>query len=340
MTKFLLPIVILYGFTLYNLDNPFSLEGQSVSFSMSLYYNWLVHVLVIKRAVGIEAAYESTAITVFRFLITVGTVISTKQILEDYRTMLGIRTKVVRMKKGRKPADENDAKWIAMEGELRYRSYSTFWSREGRRSNNEAPRLPNSITDDNDMNGDYYLCIVYCLKFEWSFRFLKFEPLASARFYTTQADIIKELEGEEGVYFVNPQDQKDIQRVPLESLVSVSDSDNCCLIDRLSIPTMTGHKVNAEELQMSVSGELYCKIRETVQASTYLAIARREKTELLLRRYMPLGFTIKGMTKYKIGGSGEAKEFWVLKGSWQNMCQQSRRLRKLLQIVFRFDKSQ
>ena len=142
-----------------------------------------------------------------------------------------------------------------------------------------------SFFDDSDMNSDYYLVVVYdqCLNI----------PLLTARYYYDKAAIAKCLRGDDSASTINP---LEIQKL-IESKLFLSD-----------------------RLSGNVNSPVYRKYRHYIFLLFYLEMliynrdsqcilmARKEKYDKLMKKYVQIGLNIIGSNTHK------GKEHWILLG--------------------------
>lgn len=145
-----------------------------------------------------------------------------------------------------------------------------------------------SFFNDSDMKSDYYLIIIYCKRFNI--------PLLTARYYFDSSVISKSIKGEqhENLTYLSK---------------SVSDhklkEDKIFLADRLSGNTASSLY---RKYRNYIFLLFYAEILAHNKGCQYILMARKEKYEKLLMKYIRLGLNVVGITFHK------GKEHWILLG--------------------------
>jgi hypothetical protein len=157
---------------------------------------------------------------------------------------------------------------------------------------NSSIKTGESFFDDSDMGSEYYLIIVYHKKLN--------TPLLTARYYFDKSAIAKCLNGdsssenEKSAFHINKFKEGEV-----------------FLIDRMS---GNSNSSTYRQYRNYIHFLFYSEILTHNKDCKLIAMARREKHEKLLTKYIRLGFNIVGTTIHK------EKEHWILvadlKRSW------------------------
>jgi len=151
---------------------------------------------------------------------------------------------------------------------------------------NTTIKTDESFFDDSDMQSDYYLIIVYDKKSN--------TPLLSARYYFDKSVIANCLKG----------DDNEIVLTDILNLNNFKQGE-LFLIDRMSgNKNNSVYRKNWGYIHLLFYIELYIRNRHC----TFLAMARKERFEKLLAKYLKLGLEAVGTVKHK------GKEHWILTG--------------------------
>jgi len=163
--------------------------------------------------------------------------------------------------------------------------------------------IPESVLDDRDMNGFYSLFVVY-KKVNNS----KNKALISARVFTNRHDIQKEICDKENKILVFDKDQQTL----IENFFVLPNLEEgeIFVIDRMSTTFIREYK---DELY----GMLFKKIYDIYQNAKFTyALARRDKEEYLMCKYVRLGMKIEGECDYELHCK---LRHWVLSGTVEDM---------------------
>lgn len=149
---------------------------------------------------------------------------------------------------------------------------------------NTRIRTSSTFYDDSDMKSEYYLVLVYDAQ--------KNSPLLTARYYYDADTIYKSLKGDN--YHHSTMDlSPDFFQRPI------------FLADRLSANvTNTMYR----QFRTYIFTMFYTEIFKHTQNSSFIIMARKEKGDKLLRKYLALGTEIIGTVMHK------GLEHWVLSG--------------------------
>jgi hypothetical protein len=175
--------------------------------------------------------------------------------------------------------------------------------------------IDKSFFDDSDMNSDYYLIIIY-------FEGMSL-PLLTARYYFNK-DIISEVlnQGYENIPF----EEKKISAINSSAILKELVKGNVFLIDRLSANKSSKvYRLYREYIFMKLCLELVFNNRRKI----LLAMARRDKHEKLLAKYLHLGLRIIGLINHK------GKEHWILQGDLHNGVSNLRKA-TIINVLFLF----
>ena len=148
---------------------------------------------------------------------------------------------------------------------------------------NTSIKTADYFFDDSDMTTDYFLILIYHKKTN--------TPLLSARYYFNKTIIAKCLKGDE-------------DKPPILDLNKYTDKQ-LFLIDRMSANNHSSlYRHHRNYIHLLFYEQLYIH-NKTCQ---FIAMARKQKFEKLLTKYIRLGLNIIGTTKHM------GKEHWVLLG--------------------------
>ena len=167
-----------------------------------------------------------------------------------------------------------------------------------------------SFFDDSDMQSNYYLIIIYSDKMSI--------PLLTARYYFDKNIIYKSLKGDK-----NNANQRHL--LP-DFVVKELNNGNVLLIDRLSANKSARiYRLYRDYIFM----KFYLQLVSHNRGKIILAMARRDKYEKLLTKYIRLGLNIIGVIHHR------SKEHWILFG---NLSTSVFNLRKasIVNILFLF----
>jgi hypothetical protein len=221
-----------------------------------------------------------------------------------YKTRSSIKGLTIRMSNpqfGRKPFDQKNKYNDLINGEyiLRKKAYK-----------DSKISIDESFFDDSDMQSDYYLIIIYSDRMS--------VPLLTARYYFDKNIIYKSLKGD----YDNAQQKYFFSDFIFEEL----NKENVFLIDRLSAnKSAEMYRLYRDYIFM----KFYLQLISHNRGKSLLAMARRDKYEKLLTKYIRLGLIIIGIIHHK------GKEHWVLFGNLKTNVFNLRKA-SLLNILFLF----
>lgn len=139
-----------------------------------------------------------------------------------------------------------------------------------------------SFYDDSDMKEEYYLVVVFDADSD--------TPLLSCRYFYSKNVISRSLVGEEKT----------------EACININDFQNIFLADRLSgnitSPIYRKHRSHIFLL-------FYLEFLKHCKTDDFILMARREKHDKLLKKYLGLGVELKGSTKHR------GVEHWIVLGN-------------------------
>lgn len=202
--------------------------------------------------------------------------------------MLNIKSKTIRLQQPLLLSDnrtqripfsknEKNENLILLENTLRKLAYK-----------NTSIKTDESFFDDSDMRSDYYLIIIYNKKSN--------TPLLSARYYYDKSVIANCLKGDKDSYEGTTTDLFNPINLPEEDVF---------LIDRMSgNKNNSAYRKNWTYIHLLFYIELYLHNKNR----RFLAMARKERFDKLLTKYLKLGLEVVGVVKHK------GKEHWVLAG--------------------------
>jgi hypothetical protein len=173
---------------------------------------------------------------------------------------------------------------------------------------NSKITVDESFFDDSDMESDYYLIIIYSDKMNI--------PLLSARYYFDKNIIQKSLKGDSN-------NSNQINQIP-DFVLKELNKGNVFLIDRLS--ANKGARIY-RLYRGYIFMKFYLQLVSLNRGKILLAMARRDKYEKLLTKYIRLGLNIIGAIPHK------NKEHWILFGNI-NTCIFNLRKASVLNILF------
>lgn len=150
---------------------------------------------------------------------------------------------------------------------------------------NTSIKTDKSFFDDSDMKSDYYLILIYDRK--------SHTPLLSARYYFDKAVINKYLKGDHSENTFN---------------INKFKEGKIFLIDRMSGNNYSSiYRQNWNYIHLL----FYSKLLKQNYDCKFIAMARKEKYEKLLAKYLRLGLRIVGATKHN------GQEHWILLGDFK-----------------------
>ena len=165
-----------------------------------------------------------------------------------------------------------------------------------------------SFFDDSDMQSDYYLVIVYDKRLNI--------PLLTARYYYDKSTISKSLSGDNNI------DTKNIL-----NLETIQDG-HIFLSDRLSgNPNSSEYRRHRQYIFLL----FYVEILLRNKGKQFILMARKEKYDKLLNKYLQIGLQIIGSNTHK------GKEHWILLGDVE-VCEAKLKLSILTKFVLLFKK--
>jgi hypothetical protein len=204
-----------------------------------------------------------------------------------YKFIFGIKAKTIHLQKpivlANNTTQRNSVinsralqKLIEHETHLRKKAYS-----------NTSIKTAESFFNDTDMQSDYFLIIIYNHKTN--------TPLLSARYYFDKAVISKCLKGD------------DATTAPILNPYKFNDN-RLFLIDRMSANhNHSTYRKHRNYIHLLFYFQLYIYNKNC----KFIAMARKQKFEKLLTKYIRLGLNIVGTTKHM------GKEHWVLLGDFK-----------------------
>ncbi|HTA61582.1 MAG TPA: hypothetical protein VK835_03970 [Bacteroidia bacterium] len=221
-------------------------------------------------------------IALIAFLVALAYVV----IYVKYKFILNIKTKTIHLQKPiltaddtiqRKPITDNPLlqNLILHESFLRKAAYK-----------NTLIKTTEAFFNDTDMQSDYFLIVVYHKKTN--------TPLLTARYYFDKALIAKYIKGEE-------------DKPPVLNLDKFA-HNQIFLVDRMSA---NNHNKIYRQHRNYIHLLFYLQLFIYNKNCKFIAMARKQKLEKLLTKYIRLGLTIVGTTKH------QGKEHWVLLGDLQ-----------------------
>lgn len=167
---------------------------------------------------------------------------------------------------------------------------------------NTSIKTGESFFDDSDMVSDYYLVVIYDKKLN--------TPLLSARYYYNKAIIAKCLTGENS-YKVHENISNDLKKEAM------------FLLDRLSGNIYSSiYRKYRDYIFMLLYTEIFVQNID----SKFILMARKEKYDKLLKKYLQIGCNIIGENIHK------GKEHWILIGN-VNTCKGKLKLKSLMKII-------
>ncbi len=155
---------------------------------------------------------------------------------------------------------------------------------------NTTIKTDESFFDDSDMKSDYYLIIIYDKKSNTS--------LLSARYYFDKSVIKKYLKGD---------DYSEPRQADLNYTLNIDKykEGEIFLIDRMSSNNYCSvYRKNRNYIHLL----FYLELLKHNKNCKFMAMARKEKYEKLLTKYLRLGLRVIGSAKHK------GKEHWILLG--------------------------
>ena len=217
-----------------------------------------------------------------------------------FNFIFNIKCKTIHLQRPKKNADgkferksflknESDEKLISSEFYLRNLAYK-----------NTIIRTGESFFDDSDMNSEYYLIVIYEKKSSI--------PLLSARYYFDKTTIANYLRGD---------DNSDVIQSNYYKAFNINNfkEGEIFLADRLSgnINNST-YRLNRNYIFLMLYSEILIHNRER----KFILMARKEKYEKLLTKYLRLGLNIVSSTKLR------GKEHWILLGDVKKIYAQKK----------------
>jgi hypothetical protein len=195
---------------------------------------------------------------------------------------LEIRT--IRMRSDLKPSDKNDEILVAQERYLRKQAYA-----------NTIIKVDASFFDDSDMRSDYFLTLIYDK--------ISQTPLLSSRYYFDKEIIQKYLNGDAGKQIILSYKGQVLEL-----------KGNVFLADRLSGNVKSNiYRKNRSD----IFSLYYSTIVEMNPQALLLLMARKERGDKQLNKYIDLGFEMLGSTQHK------GKEHSIIVGDMKTWKQRS-----------------
>jgi hypothetical protein len=154
---------------------------------------------------------------------------------------------------------------------------------------NTSIKIGEAFFDDSDMESEYYLVVVYDKKSKIA--------LLSARYHFNKSIITKVLQGDGDAEKSTHEHNLNLERFKEHEIF---------LADRLSGNT---HSALYRRYRDYIYLLLYSEILNHNKNCKYILMARKEKHEKLLTKYLRLGANIAGSTTHK------GKEHWILIGN-------------------------
>jgi|GEM_PF-2014404 hypothetical protein len=215
-------------------------------------------------------------------------------ICAKYKFILNVKAKTIHLQKPilaadgttqRKPITNNSTlqNLIDQENFLRRAAYK-----------NTSIKTTETFFNDTDMQTDYFLIVVYHKKTN--------TPLLTARYYFDKELIAKYIKGEE-------------DKPPVLNLDTFK-HNQIFLIDRMSA---NNHSETYRHHRNYIHALFYLQLFMHNKNCKFIAMARKEKYEKLLSKYIRLGLNIVGITKH------QGKEHWVLLGDLQKNYNNAKR---------------
>lgn len=158
---------------------------------------------------------------------------------------------------------------------------------------NTSIKTGEAFFNDSDMVSDYYLIVVYDKRSN--------VPLLTARYYFNKSVIARCLAGDEGCN-QKPQTHGDLDLDKLKE-------GEIFLADRLSGNTASSVYRRYRNYIFLL---FYSEIMRHNKNSRFILMARKEKHEKLLKKYLSLGLKVIGSNRHK------EKEHWILLGDLKN----------------------
>lgn len=173
---------------------------------------------------------------------------------------------------------------------------------------NSIIQTNDSFFDDSDMQSDYYLVVIYDKQLNI--------PLLTARYYYDKSTIGKSLSGDNNI------DTKSILNIE-----TIQDG-HIFLSDRLS-----GNSNHSEyrRHRQYIFLLFYMEILLRNKGKQFILMARKEKHDKLLKKYLQIGLQIIGSNIHK------GKEHWILLGDVE-VCEAKLKLSTLKKFVLLFKK--
>ena len=193
----------------------------------------------------------------------------------------------------RKPSGASDSfteNLISLEGQLRRLAYR-----------NTTVDVNESFFDDSDMQMEYRLVIIYDKKTG--------TPLLSARYYYDQETIFRYLKGDQVA-----EDALSDQYLELD--INNYRNGTLFLADRLS--GNLDHPLFQQQ-RARIFLLFYLEMYKHNKTADFILMARKEKTERLLTKYLRLGLTVIGTNSLR------GKDHWILLGNMSAIYQQRKR---------------
>lgn len=163
-------------------------------------------------------------------------------------------------------------------------------------------KMGDSFFDDSDMKAPYRLIVIYEKK--------TMTPLLTARYFFHKETILSDLKGDDPDYrMTDPDSNQPVEWSDLR--LDEFEEGEVFLIDRLAgnfdAPLYNKYRYYIYFLFYK---ELFV---HNSKIKFYYAMARRDRLEKLLSKYIRLGLRIAGMTKHK------GKEHWILTADWKKI---------------------
>lgn len=155
-----------------------------------------------------------------------------------------------------------------------------------------------SFFDDSDMRSEYRLVIIYDKKTNI--------PLLSARYYYDQDTIVRYLKGDQAAENALPEQY-------LELDFNNYRQGTLFLADRLS--GNTSHPLFQQQ-RTRIFLRFYLEMFKHNKTADFILMARKEKAERLLTKYLRLGLTVIGTNRLR------GKDHWILLGNMPTIYRQ------------------
>ena len=173
---------------------------------------------------------------------------------------------------------------------------------------NSTIQINDSFFDDSDMQSDYYLVVIYNKRLNM--------PLLTARYYYDKSNISKSLSGDNNI---------DIKKIL--NLETIQDG-HIFLSDRLSgNPNSSEYRRHRQYIFLL----FYVEILLHNKGKQFILMARKEKYDKLLKKYLHIGLQVIGSNMHK------GKVHWILLGDVE-ACEAKLKLSTLTKFVLLFKK--